>query len=113
MPGVSAAGKGKHVVNLIGLQPGETVKTMVAVRKLEEENKYVFFATRNGTVKKSEVREFMHVRSNGIMAIGIDQADELVAARITDGNQIVFLATHEGMAIRFDESHVQIGRAHV
>src|SRR5438270_3299247 len=107
IPDVGAAGKGKHVGNLIGLQPGETVKTMVAVRKLEEESKYVFFATRNGTVKKSEVREFMHVRSNGIMAIGIDQADELVAARITDGNQIVFLATHEGMAIRFDESHVR------
>src|SRR5947209_15024771 len=49
----------------------------------------------------------MHVRSNGIMAIGIDQADELVAARITDGNQIVFLASHEGMAVRFDESHVR------
>ncbi len=107
IPDVSAAGKGKHVGNLIGLQPGETVKTMVAVRNLEEENKYVFFATRNGTVKKSEVREFMHVRSNGIMAIGIEQGDELVAARITDGNQIVFLATHEGMAIRFDESHVR------
>ncbi len=49
----------------------------------------------------------MHVRSNGINAIGIDQGDELVAARITDGNQIVFLASHEGMAVRFDESHVR------
>jgi DNA gyrase subunit A len=112
IPDVSAAGKGKHIGNLVGLQPGETVRTFVAVRNLEEENKYVFFATRNGTVKKSEVREFMHVRSNGINAIGIDQGDELVAARITDGNQIIFLATHEGMAIRFDESHVRpMGRA--
>src|SRR5438477_6149676 len=107
VPDVSAAGKGKHIGNLVGLQPGETVKTLVAVRNLEEENKYVFFATRNGTVKKSEVREFMHVRSNGINAIGIDQGDELVAARITDGNQIIFLASHEGMAVRFDESHVR------
>src|SRR5438270_43083 len=107
IPDVGAAGKGKHVGNLVSLQPGETVRTMLAVRNLEEEGRYIFFATRNGTVKKSEVREFMHVRSNGIMAIGIDQADELVAARITDGNQIVFLATHEGMAIRFDESHVR------
>ncbi len=107
IPDVSAAGKGKHVGNLIGLQPGETVKTMVAVRNLEEENKYVFFATRKGLVKKSEVREFMHVRSNGINAIGIEEGDELVAARITDGNQIVFLASHEGMAVRFDESHVR------
>ncbi|MBZ5688819.1 MAG: DNA gyrase subunit A [Acidobacteriia bacterium] len=112
IPDVSAAGKGKHIGNLVGLQPGETVKTLVAVRNLEEENKYVFFATRNGTVKKSEVREFMHVRSNGINAIGIDQGDELVAARITDGNQIIFLASHEGMAVRFDESHVRpMGRS--
>jgi DNA gyrase subunit A len=112
IPDVSAAGKGKHIGNLVGLQPGETLKTVVAVRNLEEENKYVFFATRNGLVKKSEVREFMHVRSNGIMAIGIEQGDELVAARITDGEQIVFLASHEGMAVRFDESHVRpMGRA--
>jgi len=112
IPDVSAAGKGKHIGNLVGLQPGETVRTMVAVRKLEEENKYIFFATRNGLVKKSELREFMHVRSNGINAIGIEQGDELVAARVTDGNQIIFLASHEGMAVRFDESHVRpMGRA--
>ena len=107
IPDVSAAGKGKHVGNLVGLQPGETVKTMLAVRNLEEENKYIFFATRNGLVKKSELREFMHVRSNGINAIGIEEGDELVACRVTDGNQIIFLASHEGMAVRFDESHVR------
>ncbi len=107
IPDISAAGKGKHIGNLVGLQPGEKLQTIVAVRNLEEENKYVFFATRNGLVKKSEVREFMHVRSNGIMAIGIEQGDELIACRITDGNQIIFLASHEGMAVRFDESHVR------
>src|SRR5580693_3008991 len=107
IPDIAAAGKGKHVGNLVGLQPGETVRTMLAVRDLEEENRYVFFATHNGTVKKTELREFMHVRSNGINAIGIDPGDELVAVRITNGNQIVFLASHEGMAIRFDESHVR------
>ena len=112
IPDVSAAGKGKHVGNLIGLQPGETTKTMLAVRNLEEANKYIFFATRNGLVKKSELREFMHVRSNGINAIGIEDGDELVACRVTDGNQIIFLASHEGMAVRFDESHVRpMGRA--
>jgi DNA gyrase subunit A len=112
IPDVSAAGKGKHIGNLVGLQPGETVKTMLAVRNLEQEDKYVFFATRKGLVKKSALREFMHVRSNGINAIAIEDGDELVAARITDGNQIVFLASHEGMAVRFDESHVRpMGRA--
>ncbi|MGC1224372.1 MAG: DNA gyrase C-terminal beta-propeller domain-containing protein, partial [Candidatus Sulfotelmatobacter sp.] len=112
IPDVSAAGRGKHIGNLIGLQPGETVRTMLAVRNLEEESKYIFFATRNGLVKKSELREFMHVRSNGINAINIEEGDELVAARITNGNQIVFIATHEGAAIRFDENHVRpMGRA--
>jgi DNA gyrase subunit A len=112
IPDVSAAGRGKHIGNLIGLQPGETVRTMLAVRNLEEENKYIFFATRNGLVKKSELREFMHVRSNGINAINIEEGDELVAARVTNGNQIVFIASHEGMAIRFEEDHVRpMGRA--
>jgi DNA gyrase subunit A len=112
IPDVSAAGKGKHIGNLIGLQPGETVRTMLAVRNLEEENKFIFFATRNGLVKKSELREFMHVRSNGINAISIEEGDELVAARITNGDQIVFIASHEGMAVRFDENHVRpMGRA--
>ena len=112
IPDVSAAGKGKHIGNLVGLQPGETVRTMLAVRNLEEERKFVFFATRNGLVKKSELREFMHVRANGINAINIEEGDELVAARITNGNQIVFIASHEGMAVRFDENHVRpMGRA--
>ena len=112
IPDVSAAGKGKHVGSLVGLQQGETVRTMLAVRDLESENKFIFFATRNGLVKKSALREFMHVRSNGINAINIEQGDELVSARITNGQQIIFIASHEGMAVRFDESHVRpMGRA--
>ncbi len=107
IPDISAAGKGKHVGNLVGLQPGETVRTMLAVRNLEEAGKYIFFSTRNGLVKKTELKDFCHVRSNGIYAISIEQGDELVAARLTDGQQIVFLATHEGQAIRFDEADVR------
>ena len=107
IPDVSAAGKGKHVGNLVGLQPGETVRTMLTVRNLEEVGKYIFFATRNGLVKKTELKDFSHVRSNGIYAISIEQGDELVAANLTDGQQIVFLATHEGQAIRFDEEDVR------
>ena len=107
IPDVGAAGKGKHIGNLVGLQPGETVRTMLAVRDLEEENRYVFFATRNGTVKKTEVKDFCHVMARGIIAINIDEGDELVAASLTDGNQIVFLASHDGQAIRFDENDVR------
>jgi DNA gyrase subunit A len=107
IPDVSAAGKGKHVGNLIGLQPGETVRTMLAVRDLEEEGRYVFFVTHNGTVKKTEVKDFCHVMQRGIIAINIEKGDELVAASLTDGNQIVFLASHDGQAIRFDENDVR------
>ena len=107
IPDVGAAGKGKHVGNLVALQPGETVRTMLAVRDLEEEGRYVFFATRNGTVKKTEVKDFSHVMSRGIIAINIEKGDELVAASLTDGNQIIFLASHDGQAIRFDENDVR------
>jgi DNA gyrase subunit A len=77
------------------------------VRDLEEEGKYVFFATRNGTVKKTPLVDFSHVMSRGIIAIGIDKDDELITAKITDGKQIVFLASHDGLAIRFDEEDVR------
>ncbi|MFZ0797114.1 MAG: DNA gyrase subunit A [Terriglobales bacterium] len=107
IPDIAAAGKGKHVGNLVGLQPGETVRTMLAVRDLEEEGRYVFFVTHNGTVKKTEVKDFSHVMSRGIIAINIEPGDELVAASLTDGNQIVFLASHDGQAIRFDENDVR------
>jgi DNA gyrase subunit A len=107
IPDVGAAGKGKHVGNLVSLQPGETVRTLLEVRDLEEENRFVFFATRNGTVKKTPVKDFSNVMSRGIIAIGIEKDDELVAARLTDGNHVVFLASHEGMAIRFDEENVR------
>jgi len=107
IPELSAAGKGKAIANLVALQPGESVRALLAVRDLEEENRYVFFATRNGTVKKTPLNDFSNVMSRGIIAIGIEKEDELVAASCTDGNQIVFLASHDGMAIRFDEENVR------
>jgi DNA gyrase subunit A len=107
VPDVGAAGKGKHIGNLVALQPGETVRTIVPVRDLEEEGKHIFFATRNGTVKKTPLKDFSNVMARGIIAIGIDKGDELVAAAVTDGYQIIFLASHEGMAIRFDEENVR------
>jgi len=107
IPDIGAAGKGKHIGNLVSLQAGETVRTMLAVRSLEEEGKYVFFATRNGTVKKTELKDFCHVMSRGIIAINIEEGNELVAASLTDGNQIIFLASHEGQAVRFEEDDVR------
>jgi DNA gyrase subunit A len=112
VPDIGPAGKGKAIANLIALQPGESVRAILDVHDLEEEGKYVFFATRNGTVKKTELKDFSNVMSRGIIAIGIDKDDELVGVHITDGNQIVFLASHEGMAIRFEEDDVRsMGRS--
>jgi len=107
IPEISAAGKGKAIASLVALQPGENVRALLTVRDLEEEGKFVFFATRSGTVKKTPLKDFSNVMSRGIIAIGIDKEDELVAANCTDGKQIIFLATHDGQAIRFDEDDVR------
>jgi DNA gyrase subunit A len=107
IPDVGAAGKGKSIASLLSLQPGETVRTILPARNLEEEGKYIFFATRKGTVKKTPLKDFSNVMARGIIAIGIDEDDELVAVRLTDGEQIVFLATHDGQAIRFGEDDVR------
>ena len=107
IPDVSAAGKGKSMQSLLDLQQGENVRAILPVRDLEEEGKFIFFTTRNGTVKKTPLKDFSNVMARGIIAIGIDKEDELVKACITDGSQIVFLATHLGQAIRFDECDVR------
>jgi len=107
VPDVGVVGKGKSMQSLLNLQAGETVRTILPVRNLEEESKFIFFATRNGTVKKTPLKDFSNVMARGIIAISIEEDDELIGVRITDSNQIVFLATHEGMAIRFDENDVR------
>jgi DNA gyrase subunit A len=107
IPDVSAAGKGKSMQSLLDLQSGEKVCAILPVRDLEEEGKYILFATQKGTVKKTPLKDFSNVMSRGIIAIGIDTDDELVAARITDGSQVIFIATHLGMGIRFEESDVR------
>jgi DNA gyrase subunit A len=107
IPDVSAAGKGKSMQSLLDLQAGESVRAILPVRDLEEDGKFIFFATQKGTVKRTPLKDFSNVMARGIIAIGIDKDDELVAARITDGSQIVFLATHLGQAIRFEENDVR------
>jgi DNA gyrase subunit A len=105
IPDVSAAGKGKSMQSLLNLQPGENVRAILAIRDLEEENKYIFFATRQGTVKKTPLKDFSNVMARGIIAIAIDETDDLIAAGVTNGKQTIFLGTRDGMAIRFDEEY--------
>ena len=107
IPDTGITGKGKAMASLIDLQPGEKVVTILPVRNLEEEGKNILFATRNGTVKKTPLRDFSNVMSRGIIAINIEKDDELVTVRVTDGAQVIFLATHDGMAIRFNEQDLR------
>ena len=104
--------RGKAISSLVRFQQDEKLTALVAARNLEEENKYVFLATRNGTVKKSGLVEFSNPRASGIIAISLEPKDELIGAKLTDGKQMIFLASHEGQAILFRETEVRsMGRA--
>ena len=105
IPDVGAAGKGKSMQSLLNLQPGENVRTILPVRDLEEEGKFIIFSTRKGIVKKTPLKDFSNVMSRGIIAIAIAEDDDLIAADLTDGKQTIFLGTRDGMAIRFDEQY--------
>ena len=105
IPDVGAAGKGKSMQSLLSLQPGENVRAILPVRDLEEEGKFIFFVTGQGTVKKTPLKDFSNVMSRGIIAIAIDKDDDLISAGLTNGKQTIFLATREGMAIRFEEEY--------
>ncbi|HTR47128.1 MAG TPA: DNA gyrase subunit A [Verrucomicrobiae bacterium] len=112
IPEAAAATRGKAITNLVRFQEGETLTAVVPTRNLEEEGKYVFLATKNGTVKKTELAEFSNPRPSGIIAINLDSDDELIGAKLTDGRQMVFLASHDGQAILFRETEVRsMGRA--
>jgi DNA gyrase subunit A len=107
IPEAAAATRGKAISTLVKFQEGEKLTAVVAARNLEEEGKYVFLATRSGTVKKTELAEFSNPRPSGIIAINLDSDDELIGAKLTDGKQMVFLASHDGQAILFRETEVR------
>ena len=125
IPDVGAAGKGKNIVNLVNLASGEKVAAVVVVRELPDEPKdvtiegetyaaegYVTLVTRLGLIKKTRLAEFSSPNSRGIIAMKVEEGDALIAATLTSGRDNIFLATHEGMAIRFPESDVRdMGRA--
>jgi DNA gyrase subunit A len=106
IPEGSRVSRGKAIVNLLQLQKGERVATTLSVRSFEEA-RYVIMATKEGIVKKTELAFFSHQRANGIIAITIRQGNELIAARVTNGDQDVFLSTRFGKSIRFHESEIR------
>ncbi|HLW43314.1 MAG TPA: DNA gyrase subunit A [Candidatus Acidoferrales bacterium] len=107
IPEAAAATRGKAINNLVHFQEGEKLTAVVASRNLEEEGRYVFLATKQGTVKKTGLAEFSNPRPSGIIAINLEPNDELIGAKLTDGKQMIFLASHEGQAILFRETEVR------
>jgi DNA gyrase subunit A len=107
LPEAAAATRGKAISSLVKFQEDEKLTAVVAAHNLEEEGRFVFMATKSGTVKKSALTEFSNPRSTGIIAINLDGKDELIGAKLTDGKQMIFLASHEGQAILFRETEVR------
>ncbi|MDP9169616.1 MAG: DNA gyrase subunit A, partial [Acidobacteriota bacterium] len=99
-------GKGKHISNLVNLQPDESVKAFLSVSAFTPDQ-FIVMVTKFGVIKKSELTEFDNRLARGIIAIGVDEGDELIAARLTSGKDCIFLGSHEGQAIRFSESQVR------
>jgi DNA gyrase subunit A len=107
LPEAAAATRGKAISSLVKFQEDEKLTALVAAQNLEEEGRFVFMATKSGTVKKSALTEFSNPRSTGIIAINLDGPDELIGAKLTDGKKMIFLASHEGQAILFRETEVR------
>ena len=106
IPDAATVGKGKHVSNLINLQPDDTVKAFMAVREFVPDQ-FIVMATKHGVIKKCELTEFDNPMARGIIAVSLDEGDELIAARLTNGQNFLFLGSHDGQAIRFAESQVR------
>ena len=115
IPESGKAAKGTNIVNILQVEPGERVQTMIHTRLLDEEQEqYLVMVTRNGTVKRLPVSALKNIRQSGIRALTLDEGDELIAVRQTDGDQKILIATHDGMACCFDENDVRaMGRTAV
>jgi DNA gyrase subunit A len=106
LPQAGRAARGKPIVNLLPLEEGERINAILPIREYEE-GKYIFFATANGTVKKTPLQDFSRPRASGIIAIDLRDDDQLVGVDITDGEKDVMLFTSAGKAIRFSEENVR------
>ena len=114
IPESGKAAKGTNIVNIIQVETGERVQAMIHFRDLNAENLFLTMVTRNGTVKRLPVETLKNLRNNGIRALNLDEGDELVSVRETDGEQKILIATHDGMAVVFDETDVRaMGRTAV
>ncbi len=111
IPEAGKYARGKPIINLLRLGEGERLKDMIPVDKFEE-GKFIFFVTKKGRVKKTSLIEYSNPRNGGIIALKLNEGDDLIQARLTDGKEDILIATRRGYAIRFNEKDVRpMGRA--
>ena len=111
IPEGSRQSKGMNVVNLLPLENGEKISAMIRVPEFGEDRYYLCMVTRKGVIKRTKLDEYRNIRKNGIIAINLDEGDELAWVRLTDGDEDIFVATRNGYGIRFHESDARaIGR---
>lgn len=114
IPESGKTAKGINMVNVIQVETGEKVQAMLHFRETEDKPMYLFMTTRNGTVKRLPVEQLKNIRQNGIRALTLDEGDQLISVKDTDGDQYILIATHDGQAVRFNESDVRpMGRTAV
>ena len=112
IPESGKTAKGTNLINILQIEQGERVQAMLHYRETGEEQLYLMMVTRNGTVKRLPVEALKNLRNNGIRALTMDEGDQLVSVRETDGSQKILIATHDGMAVVFDENDVRpMGRS--
>ncbi len=106
IPDVGPGGKGKAIQNLVSLDPGERIAALLTVKSFDPD-RFIVMGTRKGSVKKTELTEFRNPRASGIIAMGVEDDDAVIAVQMTDGQGEIFIGTRDGMAIRFPESDVR------
>ncbi len=108
LPDIGPAARGRALVNLLQLEKNERVAALLAVRDFSEHpDSFLFFATRKGRVKRTPLKDYANIRSNGLRAVVINEGDNLLSVQLTDGARQVFMGTHQGMGIRFPEGDVR------
>ena len=99
--------KGTNLINILQIEQNERVQTMIHTRSIEDDGRFLFMVTRNGTVKRLPAKTLKNLRNNGIRALRLDDGDQLITVRETDGDRKILIATHDGMAVCFDETDVR------
>jgi DNA gyrase subunit A len=107
VPEMSRTSQGRAIANLLSFQAGEKIANVLAVKDFNKAEQFLLFATMKGVIKKTALSAYSNIRSSGIIAIGLDEGDELIGVEITDGNDQVLLGTRQGLAIRFEETNVR------